>query len=109
MEAWAVIEYEITDKKDEDEVILDVPYIHQRNDTNYDVKIEEKHYTHLSPFKFPREVVFDGTWACGATSAVMIAAYHERLGDKFSEHELGKYVCKEYKNIDGHTWVYQPI
>lgn len=66
---------------------LDVPYIHQVADTPGD---------------------FDGRWACGATSAVMIAAYHDRLPvDKIDcyycdptgeshESKYGTYLNKEY-------------
>ena len=70
---------------------LPVPYIHQVGDTHED---------------------FDGRWACGATSAVMITASHNRLTSHpidcdycIPSHssEYGWYVSKEY-TLYGYTF-----
>ena len=68
---------------------ISVPYLHQVLDT-----------AHVNSWSDPAP--FDGRWACGATAAVMIAAYYDRLGNQFEEY--GRYVSQEYRNRDGHKF-----
>ena len=74
-----------------DQIIQNVPYLRQVADTPDD---------------------FVGCWACGATSAVIVAAYHNRLEadsnfyvDCCGNHksEYGKYVSRQY-TVAGYTF-----
>ena len=78
-----------TIKEGQKEVLLEVPYIHQIRDTGF-----KNQWTGFRGF--------DGAWACGAASAVMIAAYFDRLGNQYQEY--GKYVSREYQNTEGYSF-----
>ena len=82
--ATASRSFTVTYTKDSKIVVnLPVPYIHQCYDTPED---------------------FDGRWACGATSAVMILAYYKKLSSWPEQVKLpqphtsnyGNYVCRRY-------------
>jgi|GEM_PF-2681550 len=96
-ESGYVVEDHINRINTDLEVLLDVPHIHQSLDTGFEV---------WSP-KWNRHYEFEGAHACGSTAAVMIAAFHESLGNDFAE--LGRYVNQAYTTPLGTemAWVTQ--
>jgi len=82
-------EERLPEAADQQAVMLEVPYIHQVRDTGF-----KNQWTGFADF--------DGAWACGAASAVMIAAYYDRLGSQYQDY--GKYVSRSYQNAEGYSF-----